>query len=104
MPYTSTHATAEWIEETPLEIGTDAGFASLPNLSNPTFTNATVNGANANLQASEALDLVDSNNNVIGSVSGPNAATTDSTLAPGRPAARSTQLTGAHPEGPSVRP
>jgi Peptidase A4 family len=28
-PYASTHATAEWIEETPLEIGTDAGFASL---------------------------------------------------------------------------
>ena len=74
VPYPSTHATAEWVEETPLEIGTDAGFASLPNLSNPTFTNATVNGANANLQASEALDLVDSNNNVIGSVSGPNAA------------------------------
>lgn len=74
VPYPSTHATAEWIEETPLEIGTNAGFAALPNLSNPTFTNATVNGANANLQASEALDLVDSNNKVIGSVSGPNAA------------------------------
>ena len=74
VPYTSTHATAEWIEETPLLIGTDAGFASLPNLSNPAFTSGTVNGANANLQASEALDLVDSNNNVIGSVSGPNAA------------------------------
>src|ERR1700760_4291591 len=74
VPYTSTHATAEWIEETPLEIGTDAGFASLPNLSNPAFTSGTVNGANANLQASEALDLTDSNGNVIGSVSGPNAA------------------------------
>jgi hypothetical protein len=74
VPYTSTHATAEWIEETPLEIGTNAGFASLPNLSNPAFTSGTVNGANANLQASEALDLTDSNGNVIGSVSGPNAA------------------------------
>jgi Peptidase A4 family len=74
VPYTSTHATAEWIEETPLEIGTNAGFASLPNLSNPAFTGGTVNGANANLQASEALDLTDSNGNVIGSVSGPNAA------------------------------
>ena len=74
VPYTSTHATAEWIEETPLEIGTNAGFASLPNLSNPVFTSGTVNGANANLQASEALDLTDSNGNVIGSVSGPNAA------------------------------
>ena len=74
VPYTSTHATAEWIEETPLEIGTNAGFASLPNLSDPAFTGGTVNGANANLQASEALDLTDSNGNVIGSVSGPNAA------------------------------
>jgi hypothetical protein len=74
VPYTSTHATAEWIEETPLEIGTDAGFASLPNLSNPAFTSGTVNGASANLSASEALDLTDSNGNVIGSVSGPNAA------------------------------
>jgi hypothetical protein len=74
VPYTSTHATAEWIEETPLEIGTDAGFASLPNLSNPAFTGGTVNGASANLSASEALDLTDSNGNVIGSVSGPNAA------------------------------
>ena len=74
VPYASSHLTAEWIEETPLEIGTDAGFASLPNLSNPAFTSGTVNGANANLQASEALDLTDSNGNVIGSVSGPNAA------------------------------
>ena len=70
VPYTSTHATAEWIEETPLEIGTNAGFASLPNLTNPAFTSGTVNGANANLQASEELDLTDSNGNVIGSVSG----------------------------------
>jgi hypothetical protein len=37
-PYPSTNATAEWIEETPLEMGTDAGFASLPNLTNPAFT------------------------------------------------------------------
>jgi hypothetical protein len=73
VPYTSTHLSAEWIEETPLEIGTDAGFASLPNLSNPAFSKATVNGANANLQPSEALDLIDSNSNVIGAVSAPNA-------------------------------
>src|SRR4051812_9092327 len=30
VPYSSTHLTAEWIEETPLLIGTDAGFAALP--------------------------------------------------------------------------
>src|SRR5947209_6241841 len=73
VPYSSTHATAEWIEETPLLIGTNAGFAALPNLTNPAFTKASTNGASANLQASEALDLVDSNNHVIGAPSAPNA-------------------------------
>jgi hypothetical protein len=73
VPYSSTHATAEWIEETPLEIGTDAGFASLPNLSNPGWTSATVNGASPGLKASEQMDLTDSNSNVIGAPSAPNA-------------------------------
>jgi Peptidase A4 family len=73
VPYPSTHATAEWIEETPLEIGTDAGFASLPNLSNPGWTSATVNGAPAGLKASEEMDLIDSNSNVIGAPSAPNS-------------------------------
>ena len=39
------HATAEWIEETPLLIGTGAGLADLPNLSNVPFSNARTNGA-----------------------------------------------------------
>jgi hypothetical protein len=73
VPYPSTHATAEWIEETPLEIGTNAGFASLPNLSNPGWTSATVNGASAGLKSSEAMDLIDSNSNVIGAPSAPNS-------------------------------
>jgi len=73
VPYSSTHATAEWIEETPLEIGTNAGFAALPNLSNPAFGSATTNGASANLKSSEELDLIDSNGNVIGAPSAPNA-------------------------------
>jgi hypothetical protein len=72
--YSSTHATAEWIEETPLLIGTDAGFASLPNLSNPAWTSATTNGASAGLKASEEMDLIDSGSNVIGAPSAPNAA------------------------------
>ena len=72
-PYSSTHATAEWIEETPLEIGTNAGFAALPNLTNPTFSSGTVNGASAGRKASEAMDLVDSNGNVIGAPSAPNS-------------------------------
>ncbi len=71
VPYTSTHATAEWIEETPLEIGTNAGFAALPNLTQVPFTGATTNGAPANLQPSEELDLVDSSGNVIGAPSAP---------------------------------
>jgi hypothetical protein len=73
VPYPSTHATAEWIEETPLEIGTNAGFASLPNLSNPAWTSATVNGASAGLKRTEQMDLIDSNSNVIGAPSAPNA-------------------------------
>jgi hypothetical protein len=54
-------------------IGTDAGFASLPNLTNPAFTSATTNGAPAALKASEELDLTDSNGNVNGAPSAPNA-------------------------------
>jgi hypothetical protein len=73
VPYSSTHATAEWIEETPLVIGTNAGFAALPNLSNPAWTSAAVNGASAGLKASEEMDLIDSNGNVIGAPSAPNA-------------------------------
>jgi hypothetical protein len=71
VPYTSTHTTAEWIEETPLLIGTNAGFAALPNLSTPAFDLATTNGAPANLKASEQMNLIDSNSNVIGAPSAP---------------------------------
>jgi hypothetical protein len=73
VPYSSTHATAEWIEETPLLIGANAGFASLPNLSNPAWTSATTNGASAGLKSSEEMDLIDSGSNVIGAPSAPNA-------------------------------
>ena len=74
VPYPSTHATAEWIEETPLEIGTDAGFAALPNLTNPAFNSGTVNGSAVKLTSSEEMQLIDSNSNVIGTPSAPNAA------------------------------
>jgi peptidase A4-like protein len=74
VPYPSTHATAEWIEETPLTIGTSGtGLAALPNLSNTPFTNATVNGANANLKSSEEIQLIGSNGKVIGTPSAPNS-------------------------------
>jgi Peptidase A4 family len=73
VPYSSTHLTAEWIEETPLLLGTNAGFAALPNLASPAFTAATVNGQPANLKASEEIQLITSSGAVIGSPSAPNA-------------------------------
>jgi hypothetical protein len=71
VPYASTHGTAEWIEETPLLIGTNAGFAALPNLTNPLFDLGTVNGAAPKLTSSEQMDLTDANGNVIGTPSSP---------------------------------
>ncbi len=73
VPYSSSHLTAEWIEETPLLLSTNAGFASLPDLTSPVFDNATVNGAPANLQASEEMQLIDSNGSVIGTPSAPDS-------------------------------
>jgi Peptidase A4 family len=74
VPYSSTMSTAEWIEETPLEIGTNAGFAALPNLTNPAFSSGTVNGSTVALSPMEEMDLIDSNGNVIGAPSAPNSA------------------------------
>jgi hypothetical protein len=73
VPYSSTHATAEWIEETPLLIGTNAGLASLPDLTSPDFDFGTTNGAPANLKASEEMQLTDSNGSVIGTPSAPDS-------------------------------
>ena len=74
VPYSSSHATAEWIEETPLEIGTNAGFSALPNLTNPGFSSGTVNGAPLTLSPAEAMELTDSAGAVIGTPSAPNSA------------------------------
>src|SRR3954452_21508587 len=73
VPYSSTHATAEWIEETPLLLGTNAGFAALPNLTNPAFDNARTNSANPKLTPNEKMLLTDSNGRVIGPPSNPAA-------------------------------
>jgi hypothetical protein len=73
VPYSSTHATAEWIEETPLLIGSNAGFAALPNLSNPGFDLATTNGSPAALKSSEQMALIDANAKVIGTPSAPDS-------------------------------
>jgi hypothetical protein len=74
VPYASTYATAEWIEETPLTFGTSgAGLSSLPNLGTVHFTGSTVNGANAALDPAEGMQLTDSNGNPIATPSAPSA-------------------------------
>jgi Peptidase A4 family len=73
VPYPSTHGTAEWIEETPLLIGTNAGFASLPNLSDPGFDLGTTNGTPVKLSASEQMNLADSSGHIIGVPSAPDS-------------------------------
>ncbi len=58
VPYASSQASAEWIEETPLTIGAGGtGLAALPRLTETPFTAATANGSPAGLKSSEALDL-----------------------------------------------
>jgi hypothetical protein len=72
VPYTSTHATAEWIQETPVVLDpSNPGLAALPNLTTNSFTAAKTNGQNANLAPAEKMNLVDSNGNVIGAPSDP---------------------------------
>jgi hypothetical protein len=72
VPYASTHATAEWIQETPVIIGVNAGFADLPNLSRTTFNGARVNGRRPGLKNLERM-LLTSRNKVIGTPSVPDA-------------------------------
>ena len=72
IPYPSDYSTAEFIEETPLAIGTSGtGITSMPDLGTVGFSNAEVNGANANLQASDALQLVSSSGQVLATPSAP---------------------------------
>jgi hypothetical protein len=72
VPYPSDESTAEWIEETPTEIGTSGtGLAALPSLTTVVFNDATVNGANANLIADQAIQLVDANGNPLATPSAP---------------------------------
>src|SRR6202167_57974 len=63
-PYSSSEDTVEWIEETPLEIGTGGtGVATMPDLTTVQFTNATYNGVNPKFQAIDEMQL--DNNTVI---------------------------------------
>jgi Peptidase A4 family len=70
VPYSSTNATAEWIEETPVIVGTNAGIADLPNLSRTIFNRSRTNGAPAGLRSSERI-LLTSNKKVVGTPSAP---------------------------------
>jgi hypothetical protein len=74
VPYTSTHATAEWIEETPVVVD-DQGNVSigpLPSLRSVHFTGSTTNGAGARLKSSEEIQLVDFNGAELATPSAPN--------------------------------
>jgi hypothetical protein len=64
-PYPSTHATAEWIVETPVVIDNHGHVTvgPLPNLATTRFNLGRVNGAAPSLQASEEIRLVDPNTN-----------------------------------------
>jgi hypothetical protein len=74
VPYTSTYATAEWIEETPVTIGGGgAGLAAMPKLGTVSFSGAGVNGAAASLNPAEAMQLVDGSGQVLATPSAPDS-------------------------------
>jgi hypothetical protein len=73
MPYSSSHATAEWILETPLLIGTGAGLSAMPRLSTVVFDPGTANNASPNLQPADAIQLVDPNGTVLATPSAPDS-------------------------------
>jgi hypothetical protein len=77
IPYSSSYATAEWIEETPVIISNsgNVGVGPLPNLSTVNFDLATANDANAKLKPSEEIQLVDSNNSPLATPSSPDTDT-----------------------------
>ncbi|MBV8714800.1 MAG: hypothetical protein JOZ65_07000 [Chloroflexi bacterium] len=74
-PYSSTYATAEWIEETPVVVSNSGQVTvgPMPNLSGAHFDLAQTNSAGAGLVASEELRLVDSTGATLASPSAPDA-------------------------------
>ena len=73
VPYVSLRGTAEWIEETPLLLGTNAGFSAMPNLSAANFDNAQANNAPAALNQNEQINLVTSSGARVATPSAPDA-------------------------------
>jgi peptidase A4-like protein len=73
-PYTSTHATAEWILETPLLIGVGGtGLSAMPNLSSMVFDPGTLNGKNPGLLSTERIQLVSGSGQVLATPSLPDS-------------------------------
>jgi hypothetical protein len=72
-PYTSTHATAEWIEETPVVIDNSGAVTvgPLPVLTPVGFDHSLTNGSPAALVASEQIQLIDANGAPLATPSAP---------------------------------
>jgi hypothetical protein len=71
--YSSSMDTAEWIEETPLEIGTGGSeFAAMPNLGVVHFKGGKLNGANPGYQTVDEMQL-SSNGTILATPSAPNS-------------------------------
>jgi hypothetical protein len=62
-PYSSTYATAEWIEETPVVLQNSGAVSvgPMPSLSVVQFSGSSTNNGPAGLVASEEMQLVDTN-------------------------------------------
>jgi hypothetical protein len=72
VPYSSSYATAEWIEETPV-VCCPAQVGPLPNLGKVTFDPGTTNGGNPQLVSSEEIQLVDFNGKILATPSAPDS-------------------------------
>lgn len=75
VPYASSYATAEWVEETPVVIDNsgNASVGPMPNLSTVRFDSGLANNVNPNLVSSEELQLVDLNAQVLATPSSPDS-------------------------------
>lgn len=75
-PYSSSHLTAEWIQERPTLITTGGTkLAVLPRLTNPTFDLGTVNGTAAALNTAEEIEMTNAATKVIAFPSSPDPET-----------------------------
>jgi Peptidase A4 family len=71
-PYSSSHLTAEWIQERPTLIGSSGTrLAPLPKLTNPAFDLGKVNRAAAGLKLSQQIRMTNASGVVIGRASAP---------------------------------